>query len=206
MRDQVKAKLKVFGATHWNISVGFRSSLFLLLLWLPNLLSAVELDATKLRAAFLYQITKFVSWPDSVLSEQQALNACFVGQQVEDLAALFRRATEGKESQGRALQTLYFHKWQGLHQYQSTQFCHLVFSFEQGKGFKLAQQLSESQTLFVGNDVVALKAGAMFALPIASNKISILVNQNMLDRSQLKVQARFLRLAKVWKGATDDDV
>ena len=145
----------------------------------------------KVKAAYLYNFTKFVKWPDDVLSNTQkkTLNICILGKDP------FGHAIDlllNKTAQGRSVAIEYIKEVN-----PNTQ-CHVVF-ITRSKSNKIEQilsQLSEKNVLTVSDiDQFAIKGGCI-SLHVFKGKVRFNVNKKAADNADLKISAKLLELAK----------
>jgi len=146
----------------------------------------------KVKAAYLYNFTKFVKWPDEVLSHTQkkTLNICILGQDP------FGRAIDlllNKTAQGHNVAIEYIEK------INSNTQCHVVFiaRSKENKIEQILSELSEKKILTVSDiDQFAIKGGCI-SLHVFKGKVRFNVNKKAAENADLKVSAKLLELAKV---------
>ena len=145
----------------------------------------------KVKAAYLYNFTKFVKWPDDVLSNTQkkTLNICILGKDP------FGHAIDlllNKTAQGHSVAIEY------IKEVNPTTQCHVVF-ITRSKSNKIEQilsQLSEKNVLTVSDiDQFAIKGGCI-SLQVFKGKVRFNVNKKAADNADLKISAKLLELAK----------
>jgi len=146
----------------------------------------------KVKAAYLYNFTKFVNWPDDVLPDnnEKTLNICILGQDP------FGHAIDllsNKTAQGHNVSVEYIKKVNpGLQ-------CHVVFiSKSKEKNIKqILNSLSDKKVLTVSDiDRFAIKGGGI-SLNILKGKVSFNINLQATKNADLQVSAKLLELAKM---------
>lgn len=157
---------------------------------------AVEQSPAALRAAFLFQITKFTSWPGDVLGAGVPITSCFVGRGVADIAAIYGQSTAKREVAGHPLTALTFDNWTALGHHLESHNCHLIVAAQSNGALDSVTHHAERASLLVGLDSQWLKQGGMLALMVDGERITIAINRRNLDTSRLRLEPRFLRLAK----------
>jgi hypothetical protein len=144
-----------------------------------------------LKAAFVYNFTRFVEWPEAVSTGR--FNLCTVGSgaTVEALAAF-----EGKMAWGRQIHVVPASRGAALRA------CQLIFVGDMING--LAEVLAEvrhSATLTVGEGAGFIAQGGLIALVREGERLRFEVDLGSAQSRGLKFGAPLLRLAKtVWNG------
>lgn len=154
---------------------------------------AVEQTPAALRAAYLYQITKFASWPPELLAEAAPIRTCFVGAEITQISRIFAESTAQRLIAGHPLQSDRYEDWLQLRASLRQKPCHLVVASGREPGLTRDER---RQTLLIGFDMQWLNNGGMLALIQEGERININVNRSQLETSTVKLEARFLRLAK----------
>lgn len=142
-------------------------------------------DARAVRSAFVFNLTKYVAWPQS----KRTLLIGFIGDQSTGLT--MRRTLEGKSSDGRKLQVL-------LNPADSEQSaCDIVYltSTETSKLGTILPRLSRAPILTVGEDGRFSAEGGMVGLTRSGDQIQIEVNLEALHHAGLKMSSHLLELA-----------
>ncbi len=162
-------------------------------LWCCSAVLAVEQSPAALRAAYLYQITKFASWPADLLPAAAPIRACFVGAEVTQVSRIFADSTATRVISGHPLRSERYDDWLQLRASLRQGPCHLIVAGGGEPGLAVDER---QHTLLIGFDPRWLKHGGMLALSQEGERISISVNRDQLELSRVKLEARFLRLAK----------
>jgi len=146
----------------------------------------------KVKAAYLYNFTKFINWPDDVLpgSNEKPLNICILGRDP------FGHAIDllsNKTAQGHNVFVKYIKK-------VNTRFqCHVVFisKSEEARIEEILNGLSNRKVLTVSDiDKFAVKGGAI-SLNVFNGKVSFNINLQATKNADLRVSAKLLELAKM---------
>jgi len=146
----------------------------------------------KVKAAYLYNFTKFVSWPESALSasNKSSLNICILG---KDPFGHAIDLLSNKEAKGHAVVVEY------IDDIGSGMQCHVVYiSKSKEKDIDLIiEQLSRKNILTVSDiDGFAVKGGCI-SLSVIRGKVRFNVNLKAAYNADLKISAKLLELAKV---------
>jgi len=157
---------------------------------------ALEQSPAALRAAFIFQITKFAGWPPEALAAKGPIVTCFVGPGVETIAQIYGQSTANREIDGHPLATRIDHNWQALKEHLLAQPCHLIVASKAVPDLAAINNLAGHSVLLVGLDEQWLEQGGMLALAIDGERLNIIVNRQQLEQSKLRLEPRFLRLAR----------
>jgi len=154
----------------------------------------------RVRAAFVYNISKFVTWPDLNLKTQNdPFKICIMTHGDEELVQQFA-GLKSKKTQGRAIQVNAFGNKKQLS--RSTEIegpCHILFT-PNGEWSELTQsEIStlRKSTLLIGKTRNFLEQGGMLSLIQTKSKIEIYINPESMDQSRIKLESRLRSLAKI---------
>ncbi|HEX3554778.1 MAG TPA: YfiR family protein [Thermoanaerobaculia bacterium] len=147
-----------------------------------------------LKAAFLYNFTKFVDWPPSAFADEHSpLKICVLG---EDPFGKTLRALMDEEVGGRRLQLL------RLDNLSNPAACHVLFVSRSERG-RLPQILAgarDAPVLTVADTPGFLDHGGMINFILEGSKVRFDVNQEAAERAGIKISSKLLALAKHVKG------
>ena len=143
-----------------------------------------------LKAAFLRYVAKFVEWPDNALPADR-LNLCVIGQ-----VPYFRGidSINGKVVNDRELKIVKISDTSEI-----TAECHMVYIAKtEAKDIdKIIKAIQDKPILGFGDmDHFAEKGGNM-NFKIVDNRLAIMINPPSVERSQLKINPRMLKLVTV---------
>jgi len=158
-----------------------------------NLFAAGTVPADKIKAAYIYQLTHFVSWPDTP-STDTTFSICVLGQEpiTKELAPLNQRPKDeyhikvrrlGKVRDATDCKILYIaksknHQYQAILRYLNTKL--------QGKPILTVSSIPD----FAAN-------GGMIGFVIRNNKVRLEVNPVQARRANIKLNAKLLEVAHV---------
>lgn len=143
----------------------------------------------EVKAAFLYNFTKFVEWPPEAFpNDRSPIVLCVVGDDPfgRSLEALVRGETVG----GRSLAI-------DRRAAGDLRPCHLMFVGESERG-RYSQVLAGSEdrdVLTVGDAPGFLEAGGLINFTVEGGKVRFAINQAAAERSRLKISSKLMRLA-----------
>ncbi len=146
----------------------------------------------KVKAAFLYHFVQFAQWPDQAFSHKNSrIHICNYGENAFE--GLLRRTFDGKTVNARR-----FHI---RPQVTDTEIkdCHVIFVNRNVVMTKneLQQLMKQSQALLVGEAENFLENGGMIQFYHTDKKIRFAVNPDSLDRNNIHLSSKLLRLAKI---------
>lgn len=131
-----------------------------------------------------------------MLSTGEPIISCFVGRGVADIATIYRQSTAQRDVAGHPLDTISFDNWTTLGHHLEHHDCHLIVAAQSNGALASVTHHAERASLLVGLDSQWLKQGGMLALMVDGERIAIAINRHNLDASRLRLEPRFLRLAK----------
>jgi hypothetical protein len=145
----------------------------------------------EVKAAFIYNFTKFVEWPAA--ADSQAFAICILGD--DPFQSSIDRLTSGKAVGNRPVQV------RRLKEGAEGRQCQIVFvgASERAKASRLLDAVRGTSVLTVGESVEFLRMGGMFHLSMADNHVSVVINTSATEAARLKVSAKLMTLAKVYK-------
>ena len=144
---------------------------------------------SEVKATFVFNFLKFVSWPPQALASAANLDACVFGdsQISTPLEAFSGQAVEGhKLTVKRVVDP------------SDLQFCHLVFVSEvESRRAAIALGVTHNlSALTIGEQADFLSRGGMINFVSEDNKVRFDINQAAAERVNLKISAHLLRLAR----------
>ena len=140
-----------------------------------------------LKAAFVFNFTKFVDWPEAESLSKFSLCTVGSGLTVDALGAF-----EGKQAFGKPIQVLHAQRGAALRS------CQLLFISESGGSANadILNEVRNTTTLTVSDSPNFLDAGGIIALVREGGRLRFEVNLGLAQAKGLKVGAQLLRLAK----------
>jgi hypothetical protein len=149
-----------------------------------------ETGENAVKAAFLYNFTKFVSWPAAAFEDPaMPFNVCVVADPV------LRRSVEGMlagESVGRRPLKLM------TPDVRSVRRCHLAYFGRDASDSvaKMLALLKQAPVLTVGEGERFLSLGGHIAFVVENNRVRFDVNKDAIDRTGLTISSKLLRVAR----------
>jgi hypothetical protein len=145
----------------------------------------------EVKAAFLYNFTKFVQWPaDAFATPASPIVLCIVGD--DPFGPFLDRLVRGETVSGRRLVV------DRVRPAAELAGCHLLFvaASERARFAALLAPLRGGSVLTVGDDAGFLSAGGLFRFVLDGGKVRFEVNLPELGRSRLQVSSKLLQLAR----------
>lgn len=147
-------------------------------------------DEYQIKAAFLYNFTKFVEWPRV---DGDAFRICVLGD--DPFGPAIDKTVEGKTTGGKALRIM------RIKDPAAAKECHMVYVREGEKA--KAQQMIEAvrglPVLTVGENTAFAHMGGVIHISNANERVEIGVNPAAASSQGLKISAKLMSLAKTYK-------
>jgi hypothetical protein len=155
----------------------------------------VAVSEYDVKAAFLFNFTKFVEWPPMAFTaEHSPLKICVLGE--NPFGKTLRLLTE-EEATGRRLSLIHLDKLNNL------EACHVLYisRSERDRLPQVLAALHSAPVLTVGDTPGFIDQGGMINFIREGSKVRFDVNQETAERAGLKISSRLLALAKHVKGS-----
>ena len=148
----------------------------------------------KIKAAFLYNLAKFVEWPAEALGDDDKV--LVLGLLGDDPFNQALDALEGKAVKGKKLEV---RKFAGMGDIEELKKCHIIFiSSSEREYFSLIlEALKNSHALIVGDTEGFAEIGGIINFIIVENKVRFEINVDAQERAGLKISSKLLKLAKI---------
>ncbi len=144
----------------------------------------------RIKAAFLYNFTKFVEWPaDRFPDESTAILLCVIGK--DPFGATLEDTVTGKTVRGRHIDI------RRIDDVEDVAACHLLFVglFERERMREIVASSYEANILTVGDTRDFVEFGGVINLIKKANKIRFEVNLVAAKQAQLKLDLKLVTLA-----------
>jgi hypothetical protein len=147
----------------------------------------------KIKAGYLYNFTKFITWP---ADDAKTFNLCILGNDPfgELISPIEQRSVMGR--------TIKLFRFGNLESINKEPHCHILFVSSSVKDPLTAQNLNN--TLVVGEKEEFIAQGGMIGFINRQGKIKLQINLKTIKQSGLKVSAKLLEVAEVIKGDNND--
>ena len=155
-----------------------------------------EVDEDGVKAAFLYNFTKFIDWPSSAFA---ADSSPFVVCAYAD--AGFRKKLEeilqGEQVRGRPITI-------AAGEVEDARGCHLLYFSKDatGRQARILAPLRQAPVLSVGEGRPFLEQGGLIAFVLENNRVRFAVNKRGMDAAGLTISSQLLRVARPFDGRT----
>jgi hypothetical protein len=154
--------------------------------------SAQEISEYQVKAAFLYNFTKFVDWPPQLGDNHGTPFAiCVFGE--DPFHGVLENMVEGKSVNGQALAVRHIKSVEGA------QGCRIAFvsSSEKDRLRPILNALRGSEVLTVGDTEGFAEMGGVINFTLVDNRVRFQINLDAAKVQRLKISSRLLRLAQV---------
>jgi len=148
----------------------------------------------KIKAGYLYNFTKFITWP---IDNSITFNLCILG---SDPFVELINPIEQRSVMGRPIKVFRF---DSLGSMDHEPHCHILFISSSIKNTPAVVRNFDN-TLVVGESGEFIEQGGMIGFVNKEGKIKLQINLKTINQSGLKVSAKLLEVADVDKGANND--
>jgi hypothetical protein len=162
--------------------------LLMLLLSAPVAGTADEVQHTeyRIKTAFLYNFSRFVSWPEAALQDRSEFSLCTLG------STLFGKqlgTLTGKTAHRKALAVKHFDRPEDVMD------CQLVY-IGQSVDFDVALRMLKEQPILTVSDAAAFtEKGGMIQFKLLDNKVRFRINVDAARTAGLTISSKLLSLA-----------
>jgi len=143
-----------------------------------------------IKAAFLYNLTKFVEWPPEVLSNTDSFCIAILGRDPfgETIDVLQNKEVRGRKIVVQRVTTL-----------ENLGRCHILFisNSENDRIRSILERLRNRPILIVGESDDFARQGGMISLVKRENKVKLEINPKAAEQSGLKISSHLLKLATI---------
>jgi len=161
-----------------------------------------EEKATKVKAAYLLNFTKFVTWPADVFeNEHSPIIIGVVG--ADPFGSVLDQTLAEKTVSGRRLETRRFPTVQKA-ELPELKRCHLLY-FSPSLGAeteRLIRSLSKAPILLVGEGAVFAEQGGALGFLVEEGRIIFWANAKAAETANLQLSSQLLKLARLTEVAT----
>jgi len=183
-----------------------KEALFAMLFLIVSIFSTIPSFAQgnsieyKIKAGYLYNFTKFVSWPEN---ESETFNLCIIG---KDPFGSIINPIEKRSVKNKPIRLFRFKS------ISDVKHCHIIYFGVSDKqwrkdDFSLGNILtvgSLENSLMTGETKKFTQAGGMFAFFLKEGKVKLHINLQALKKSNLEVSAKLMEIAEIYKGESND--
>lgn len=163
----------------------------LLLLAAPLAAQDAEVPAHQVKAAFIYNFTKFVTWPAASFSAPgQPIRLGVLGQ---DALADALRVVEGRTAQGRSVEV------RRLAPGDDPRSCHLLYiaASETPRLAKVLADTARSPVVTIGDASGFMNSGGIFNFFVEGDRVRIEVCPARASARGLKISSKLLQVSRV---------
>jgi hypothetical protein len=140
----------------------------------------------RVKAAYLFNFTKFVDWPANAPPADAPLTICVAG--TSPFGHTLEETVRGELVSGRALTTRVVREPDG---------CHVLFIPKRVAAAPLLRQAGTRPILTVGESEEFLRDGGVINFVMQDGKVRFEISQDAAARAQLRISSRLLRLAVI---------
>ncbi len=152
-------------------------------------LAAVQTRENDVKAAFLYNFTKFIEWP-ALPSDSGPFRICVIGDPA--FARAVDHIIEGEAVQGHSMTRVEPHGPEDAHA------CRILYigRKERAQGLRLAAALKSAPVLVIGDDDQIAVDGGAIGFVVEDNRVRFDINLAAIQRAGLIISSKLLRVAR----------
>ena len=139
----------------------------------------------RVKAAYLFNFTKFVEWPGEALPPGAPITICVTGS--NPFGAALEETIRGESVNGHPLETRAAPPADG---------CHVVFVPRGANAAALLRPFQRHAALTVGESDTFLHDGGMVNLVLDAGRVRFEINPEPAERAGIRISSRLLRLAR----------
>ena len=161
-------------------------------LWAPGVIAAPAVPEQTVKAAIVFKLTKFVSWPETAFSaSHDRLTICVV--QGSPFAPALK-GLDGRSAQGRVIEVRTVTADLASHAS-----CQVLFisDEEMDSAHQSLRSAADLPVLTVGEGDAFVKNGGIIGLIVKENRIAFVVNLAASERAGIGISAQLLQLATI---------
>ncbi len=159
------------------------------LLSTPFFVSSANASEASLRVAFVYNFLKFIEWPQP---KSQPISLCALGAGEVTRQALAQ--VEKKSQQQRPVKILYLDKSGDIDKH--LHHCHMLYRPVSGEYLPLPESLPSGVLLVADEPDMDDTRVAIALMRTADNRIEFYINEQAVNRAEVKISSQLLKLAK----------
>jgi hypothetical protein len=148
-------------------------------------------DEYQVKAAFLYNFTKFVEWPTGALGAPGSIAICVLGQ--NPFGGVLEDTVSGKNVDGKTFVV------RRVSDGKAAALCQILFvsSSERMRLGAILGELRTAHVLTVGESDGFIEEGGIVNLKLDSGKIQIQISINAAEQAGLHISSKLLSLAQI---------
>jgi hypothetical protein len=139
----------------------------------------------RVKAAYLFNFTKFVEWPAGAIPDGAPFTICVAGD--NPFAATLEDTIRGETVSGRTLQS---------RPAQGTETCQVLFIPREVDPAPFLKRARMEPVLTVGESPEFVRQGGIINFVREEGKVRFEISQEAASRAQLRISSRLLRLAR----------
>jgi len=148
----------------------------------------------QVKAAFLYNFTQFVEWPDSAFaSKDSPFILATVGDDPFD--GILERVTADKTASDRPIHVVHYDSPDHIGD------CQVLFvpAAQEASMKEILDKLDKKSVLTVGETETFTPSGGSMRFFLEENRMRFEINTDVVDEAGLKVSAKLMKLARIYK-------
>jgi hypothetical protein len=175
-------------AAGWILLAGFAGIAWT---W-PAASQTRQLTESEVKAGFVFNLTKFVDWPEGVLADvRDPIILCIVGG--DPLGNVLNRVVYGQSVRGRTISVRRYEFGQDLRH------CQVLFvsGSEQARVSQIVESLRRASVLTVSDADRFAEAGGVVEFAVEGDRVRFIINRDAASQAKLQISAKLLTLGRV---------
>lgn len=147
----------------------------------------------RIKAAFLYNFTKFVKWPEKAFANAASpIKICILG---DSPFGTSLEAIENKTAAGRKFVIFEVKSVDDIDD------CHVLFisNGSEKEFFNSIEHIQQKNILTVGDKQGLARKGSVINFIVVNNKVQFEINTKSAERANLKISSQLLKIARIVK-------
>ena len=157
----------------------------------PAAYAQTQASASDVKAAFLYNFTKFIDWPPQAFAGANSpFFICIAG---DPFDGALERLVQGEVLDGRPLMVRH------IKMREEVRGCQILYVPQDQAGFdaEMINAAGKEPVLTVGESASFINEGGMMRFVNSAGRIRFEINPDAAQRASLKISSRLLRLAEI---------
>lgn len=175
-------------AADWILLAGF-----VCIAWTwPAASQTGQLTESEVKAGFVFNLTKFVEWPEGVLAGiRDPIILCIVGG--DPLGNVLNRVVHGQSVRGRTISVRRYDFGEDLRH------CQVLFvsGSEQTRVPQIVESLRRASVLTVSDTNRFAEAGGVVEFSVEGDRVRFVINRDAANEAKLQISAKLLTLGRV---------
>lgn len=142
----------------------------------------------RIKAAYLFNLSKFIEWPDESVKSAESIDICLVG---GNPFSDYIYKLEQRNARGRPINIVEGPTTDNLNT------CEMIFFAANSKPDDFLRNLQSNKSLTVGESDVFITHGGLINLTIENGRVQLTINKTMAKKMGFTISANLLEIARL---------